>query len=105
MNEGLVTATISPCAADCGRVPAIGVVRVCCVDFIVQSHFVSQNNLIESDVSHSSLARCLTLVKSVVHLTEQSRAGIRTWDLKHYLYINLRKRLRPLGHHSRYSIR
>ena len=33
---------------------------------------ISINNLIESLVSHSSLARCLSLVISVVHLTEQS---------------------------------
>ena len=31
-NEGLVASTISPCAADRGKVSAIGFVRVCCVD-------------------------------------------------------------------------
>ena len=33
LNEGLVTMKISPCAANPGRVSAIGVVRVGCVDF------------------------------------------------------------------------
>ena len=42
LNEGLVSATISPCVADRGRAPAIVVVRVYCVDFIIQSHFASQ---------------------------------------------------------------
>ena len=29
------------------------------------------------------------------------RGGIRTWDLRHSLYLNLRQCLRPLGHHGR----
>ena len=49
-NERLVDLTISPCAADHGRVSAIGVVRVCCADILWNMKtFIKINEQYESN--------------------------------------------------------
>ena len=48
----------------------------------------------------SSQSRVLFRLQQHTTIDIESRAGIQTWDLRHFLYLNLRYRLRPLGHHS-----